>query len=93
MQDGEVAIPSISTEDIYKWITNTIKIRIVENLIINNKNPTPGLQSMLQLWLQQERQLFLAAKSESNWSGMGNWQKGYKRKMQIEMNSYNLPKR
>lgn len=92
IQNGEIAIPSISTEDIYKWITNTIKIRIVENLIINNKNPTPGLQSMLQLWLQQDRQLFLAAKSESNWSGMGNWQKGYKRKLQIEMDAYNLPR-
>jgi hypothetical protein len=94
MQNGEIAIPSITTEDIYKWIINTIKIRIVENLIINNKNPTPGLQSMLQLWLQQDRQLFLAAKSESNWSGLSkNWNKLYKKRLEIEASYFNLPKR
>ncbi len=91
-EEGEVVIPEFSTNDIYKYIENYIKIKIAENLILNNKNPT-NIQSLLQLWIGQERSLRLAAKSEANWSGLPKgWDKKYKKNLQIEMSKYNLPK-
>lgn len=91
-EEGEIVIPEFSTNDIYKYIENYIKIKIAENLILNNKNPT-NIQSLLQLWIGQERALRLAAKSEANWSGLPKgWDKKYKKNLQIEMSKYNLPK-
>ena len=93
MEDGEISIPEISTSSILSYIENYVKIRIAENLILNNKNPT-NLQPLLQMWLGQNRQLYLEAKSESNWAGLNkNWHKGYKKRLQIEMSQYSLPKR
>ena len=91
MEDGEISIPEISTGDILLYIENYVKIRIAENLILNAKNPNSGLQSLLQMWLAQNRQLFLAAKSESNWLGLGNFSKNYNRKLQVDFNKYSLP--
>lgn len=91
-EDDEVTIPFISTGDIEKYVENYVKIRIAENLILNNKNPT-NIQPLLQMWLSQDRTLRLAAKSESNWSGLPKgWDKKYKKSLQIEMNQYNLPR-
>lgn len=90
-EDGEVEIPEISTGDILKYIENYVKIKIGENLILNNKNPT-GITNLLSMWMSQDRALFLAAKSESNWSGLGDFSNKYKRKLQIEASKYNLPK-
>lgn len=71
-QDGEIAIPIISTNDIVNYITNSVKIKIAENLIINAKNPSAGLQNLMSLWLQQDRLLFVRAQSEANWYGLGD---------------------
>ncbi len=91
-EDGEILIPEISTGDIYKWIENVVKLKIGENLILNNKNPT-GITSLMQMWAQQSIPLRNAAKSESNWSGISkNFGKTYKRRLQIEQSYFNLPR-
>jgi len=92
-QDGEIAIPVITTSDILKYITNYVKIKIAESIILNNRNPNPGLQGLMQLWLQQDRQFFNEAKSESNYYGLGNnWKNRIYQKRQENMNRFNLPK-
>lgn len=90
--DGEIAIPIISTGDIYNYLIHTVKIRIAENLLINNKNGD-SLKALLQLWLPQERILSIQARSEANFYGLGNtWQKKmYKNRMQ-NLDRFNLPK-
>lgn len=92
-EDGEIAIPILTTGDIYKFIINDIKIRITENLIIGNKNPSPGLTQMLQMWMGQNRQFYIEAKSEANWAGLS---KDFTKKMYAKnrqnQNRYNLPK-
>lgn len=91
-EDGEVEIPEITTGDILKYIENYVKIKIGENLILNNKNPT-GVTNLLSMWVGQDRALFLAAKSEANWNGISkNFAKDYNRMLQIEASKYNLPK-
>jgi hypothetical protein len=73
--DGEIAIPIITTGDIYKFIENEIKYKVAENLIINNKNPT-GLAQLFQTYAQNSRGLFVLAQGEAKWKGLGNnWQK------------------
>ena len=83
----------MTTGDIYKFIINDIKIRITENLIIGNKNPSPGLTQMLQMWMGQNRQFYIEAKSEANWAGLS---KDFTKKMYAKnrqnQNRYNLPK-
>lgn len=90
-EDDEVMIPFISTGDIEKYIENYVKIKIAESLILGNKNPT-NIQPLLQMWLSQDRALRLAAKSEANWSGLGNFKNTYKHKLQVEFNKYSLPR-
>ncbi len=93
VEDNEIMIPEITTGDILSYTTNFVKIQIAENLILNNKNPNSGLQNLLQMWLGQDRQLFLAAKSESNWSGLPkNWSTRYRNALQVEASKYNLPR-
>jgi hypothetical protein len=92
-ENGEIIIPELSTGDIYKYIQNYVKIQIAENLIANNKNPQ-GVGQLLSMWMQQNVMLRNAAKSESNWSGLPKgWNRDYKKKLQMDMNSFNLPKR
>jgi len=91
MEDDEIMIPILTTGDLEKYVENYVKIRIAENLILNSKNPT-GITNLLSMWMGQDRALFLAAKSESNWSGLGDFSNKYKRKLQIEASKYNLPK-
>ena len=90
-EDDEVMIPYITTGDIEKYIENYVKIKIAESLILGNKNPT-NIQPLLQMWLSQDRALRLAAKSEANWSGLGNFKNTYKHKLQVEFNKYSLPR-
>ena len=92
-EDGEIAIPIITTSHIASYITNHVKIKIAENLIIGNKNPSPGLTQMLQMWMGQNRQFYIEAKSEANWAGLS---KDFTKKMYAKnrqnQNRYNLPK-
>ncbi|HSE99909.1 MAG TPA: hypothetical protein VLA48_03350 [Nitrososphaeraceae archaeon] len=90
-EDGEIIIPEISTSDIVKYIENYVKIRIGENLILNNKNPT-GISQLLSMWISQDRAFRLAAKSEANWHGLGKFDENYRHKLQVDFNKYNLPR-
>lgn len=92
-EDGEVEIPEITTGDILLFITNHVKIQIAENLILNNKNPNSGLQSLLSLWMQQVIPLRNAAKSEASFNGLPkNWDKIYNLRLQVDTAKYNLPR-
>lgn len=92
-ENGEIAIPIISTGHIREYIENQVKIKIAEDLILGQKNPQ-GLISLLPLWNQSKRLLFIQAKSEANWNGFN--QKEWAIKTQIEnrarQNQYNLPR-
>jgi hypothetical protein len=92
-EDGEIAIPILTTGDILRFIENYTKIRIAEQLIANNRNPNPGLQNLLQIWFGQDRLLEIKARSEANWSGLAQdfAQKMYAKNRQNQ-NRYNLPK-
>lgn len=75
--DDEVAIPIISTGDIYKYIENAVKIRVGEDLILKNKNPQ-GIKELIPLWLQRDRDLKHAAQTEAKFGGLNN---GWERRM------------
>lgn len=93
-EEGEICIPSFTTESILAWIENVVKLKIAENLILNNKVTNGGLQALMQMWMQQNVMLRNAAKSESNWSGLSNnFSKNYKKRLEIEASQFNLPKR
>ena len=83
--EGEIAIPIFSTGEILEYLELTIKRRIAENLISNNKNPA-GLSQLYQMWMQQERSALHAAKTEAKYNGLGNsWSR--------KMNSINTANR
>ncbi len=91
-EDGEIAIPIISTGSIELYIKNYVKIRIAEMLGINDKN-SQTLKEWVGLWLQQDRLLFIEAKSEANWANLDpNWAKKYYNKNRRNQDLYNLPK-
>ena len=91
-ENGEVAIPIISTGSILEYITNAVKIKLAETLGINDKN-SQTLSQWVSLWLQKERQLFIEAKSEANWSGLPKgWDTRMYFKNRINQDRYTLPK-
>lgn len=92
-EEGELVIPVISTGDILNYLENYVKIKIAENLIVNNKNAS-GLLQILPLWKQQDRQMYINAKSEANWSGLSpKWHLDYYRQTQKQISRFNLPQR
>lgn len=91
-EDGEVGIPIITTGDLYNHVLNTVKIKIAEDLIINQRNPT-GITNLVQMWLQNQRLLFVSAKSEANWSGFSpDFDKKQYEKNRARERKYNLPR-
>ena len=76
-KDGEIMLPILSTGEILEYCELTVKRRLAENLIANNKNPA-GLVQLYQMWAQQERSALHAAKTESKMSGLS---KGWDIKM------------
>lgn len=93
MLDNEIAIPIFSTGDIEKYIKNFVKCQIAEDLVINDKNPQ-SLTTLFGTWLQKDRELFILAKSESNWSNLtkSNWVNNTYRNNRQSQERYNLPK-
>jgi hypothetical protein len=91
--DGEIVIPIISTGDLRTHIENTIKIKIAEDLVINQK-ASPGLTNLLELWLQNQRLYYISAKSESSWSGIDQekWSKETYSANRKRQDRYNLPR-
>jgi hypothetical protein len=91
-EDGEVIIPEYSTGDIYNYIENYVKIKIAENLILNQKNPQ-SLMQLLPMWKQDDRRLFIEAKSEANYKGLGKtWHKEMYQKNRQYQKLFILPK-
>jgi hypothetical protein len=91
-EDGEVAIPIITTGDILAYIENYVKIKIAESLIINSKNPQ-GLLSLMPMWKQDTRILKIKAESEANFNGLNNeWYLKLAEKNRKARNRYNLPR-
>ena len=68
-KDGEIMLPILSTGEILEYCELTVKRRLAENLIANNKNPA-GLVQLYQMWAQQERSALHAAKTESKMGGI-----------------------
>ena len=68
--DNEVAIPIISTSEIYDYIFNLVRTNIAENIIANNKNAGSGLVQLYQMWKSSERTLLHGAKTESKMGGI-----------------------
>lgn len=91
-ENGEIAIPILSTGDIRKHVENVVKLKLAEELIIN-QTVSQGLTNLLPMWLQNERPYFIAAKSEASWNGidMDKWAKEeYQRNRKLQ-EKYNLP--
>lgn len=80
--DNEIAIPIITTGEIYDYIENNCKWRIAENIIANNKNAT-GLSQLYGTWKQEDKNLLHKAQCEAKMSGLSNgWQmKMYKQRL------------
>lgn len=90
-ENGEVVIPEYTTGDILTYITQYVKIRIAEKLIVNNLNPI-GIQQLYPVWKQEIGTLRQNAKKEARFHGLGtNWHKIIKAKNRKETVSFNLP--
>lgn len=83
-ENGEPAIPIFSTGEILEYCELFVKVRIAENLIMNNKNPT-SLTQLYQMWKQEEKLKYHAAQTESKYNGLS---KGWDRRM-YATNLYN----
>lgn len=90
-EDGEIAIPTMTTGDLYRYLENYIKVKIAENLIANNKNPQ-GLAQLYSAWKQEQRELKAAALRETGFNGLGKtWNKTYRALNKAEFARFNLP--
>lgn len=90
--DEEIAIPIITTGDIRKYIENYVKIKIAEDLIVNQRNPA-GIQNILSMWIQNQRLFYIEAKSEANWNGISDrLHKDIYLQNRARQNKYNLPR-
>jgi hypothetical protein len=67
--DGDIAIPILTTGEIYDYIENKVKCNIAENIIANNKN-AQGLAQLYSTWKQQDRPMLHAAQTESKMYGL-----------------------
>lgn len=91
--EGEVGIPIITTGDLYNHIKNKIFINLAQDLILSQKESS-GIKTLLPSWLQNERLLFIQAKSEASFAGWDEkkWSKETYIKNRKAQNRYNLPK-
>ena len=91
--EGEIIIPEITTGDLLKYVKNHVKLKIVEDLTLKNKN-TQGIMQFVPLWKADEVKLRNGAKSEANYNGLSqNWGKGLKKYRELQMSQFDLPKR
>lgn len=68
-ENGEPAIPVLTTGDIHAYIENNCKWRIAEGIIANNKGGQ-GLMQLYSTWKQEDRELYYKAQTESKMSGI-----------------------
>ena len=76
-EDGEICVPILTTGDIYNYIFQMVRVNIIENIILNNKNAAAAGQLYPSLKAEL-RDLEHKAQCESKYSGLS---KGWDRKM------------
>lgn len=90
-EDGELIIPEYTTGDLREYIMLYCKVKIAEDLIVNNKN-AQALGQMYQVWSQQLPLLKSAALKEVRFAGLPkNWQRKFKEKNREDIAFFNLP--
>jgi hypothetical protein len=90
-EKGELIIPQYTTNAIYDYILLYCKVKIAEDLIVNNKN-AQGLGQIYQTWKQELPTLKRGALTESRFAGLPkNWQHKFKQKQKEDISFYNLP--
>lgn len=91
--DGEIAIPILSTGDVRKYIENKVRIKLAEELIINQE-VSQGLTNLLPMWIQNDRLYFIEAKSEVNWANIDSeeWSKKEYQKNRARQRNFDLPR-
>lgn len=88
---GELIIPEYTTGDLREYILLYCKVKIAENLILNNKNPQ-GLAQLYPGWAQSLPTFKAAALKEVRFAGLPkNWQQKFKSKQKEDISFYNLP--
>lgn len=88
---GELIIPEFTTGDLREYIITYCKMKIAEDLIINNKN-AQGLGQMYQVWKQELPFLKSAALKECRFANLGkSWQRRFKEKNREQISFFNLP--
>ena len=91
-ENGEIAIPTITTGDIKRFVENMVSIELIKNLMINQKN-SQGLAQILPIYMQESRLLEIKARSEANWTGLSpDWYKKMYNTNRKNQDLYNLPK-
>lgn len=90
-ENGEIIIEEFTTGDLREYIMLYCKVKIAEDLIVNNKN-AQGLGQMYQAWSQQLPLLKSAALKECRFANLGkSWQRKFKEKNRKEnIAFYNL---
>lgn len=93
MENDEIAIPIISTGDLYNYIKHRVYINLAQDLILSQKN-TSGLKELLPIWIQNERLYYIQAKSESSFAGWNEkeWSKKTYEANRRNQNRYELPR-
>jgi hypothetical protein len=90
MEDGELVIPEGWHGNLSRYLLSFCKAKIVENLIVNNKNPQ-ALGQMLQAFKQDARNDFQLAQTEWKFLAMGeNIRQELKKINRREFLQYNI---
>lgn len=90
-ENDEIIIPETSTNALYRYIENAVKILIVEDAIANNQNPQ-AMRQLYEVWMQQNLPLRKEALVETKFAGLGkDWTGKIKRLNQTDMHAYVLP--
>lgn len=90
-EEGDIIIPEFTTRDIVDYLMVFCKMKIAENLILNNKNPQ-GLKEFYPIWAQSLPSLKSGAIKEARFAGLPkNWQKKFKGKNREQISFFNLP--
>lgn len=89
-EDGEIEIPEFTTGDIFRYLEQYIKVKIAEDLIINNKNPM-GIAQIYPMWKAEMPRLKAAALTEAKFSKLPkDWGKRFKALNQRDFAVFNL---
>lgn len=68
-EDGEICVPILTTGDIYNYIFQMVRVNIIENIILNNKNAAAAGQLYPSLKAEL-RDLEHRAKTEAKYNGL-----------------------